>query len=82
MIHVYLPLNDLLKFSSSKNVFKRLKSKLTILCKRKTAETQTKWKQKHGRNITQNYLIPKIDNPLRQYCRGFGDESLVTGIAE
>lgn len=30
MIHVYLPLNDLLKFSSSKNVFKRLKSKLTI----------------------------------------------------
>ena len=30
MIHVYLPLNDLLKFRSSKNVFKRLKSKLTI----------------------------------------------------
>lgn len=61
---------------------KDLKVNLQQLCKRKTAETQTKWKQKHGRNITQNCFIPKIDNPFRQYCRGFGDESLVTGIAE
>lgn len=46
MIHVYLPLNDLLKFSSSKNVFKRLKSKLTITLQKKNCgnsnEVETK----------------------------------------